>query len=281
MTQEGMLAVSLWIVSFILLLIVVLMNLVLAMIFDHYGEVRSTVLKEDTIFEFFGRMIMQLKLQSSWVSNTTLLVKISQLPAEELVTQHTVRRMLPGIQKEQVQHLFDTASKKQMMRMAMQQGDGSLAKFIAGFLVSLSDTRRAVKTMSTGLSPEKVASGEVPSRNRRSRDGDKDAADMSLAGPGGEAPEAVPDFMKAGILQHLKSQRQAMREMNVAMDEIKDSMSKRGLVCRPPPWRETAPPEPNMSFLKGDWDVTPQSAQGKQPLWSTTCAEDNLDYFTI
>jgi len=262
MTQEGMLVMTLWIVSFVLLLIVVLINLVLAMIFDHYGEVRSTVAKEETIWRFFIRMVTQLRLQSVWVSNTTLLVKLSQLPQEELVTPNTLRRILPGISQEQIDHVFGTAAQKQMMRHSTQ-GHGHLAKVVAGLLISVVNTRRAVKKMANGMASETPADRRTSCRStKKLYIEDEDAVvadevrpeDISLAGPGGEAPEELPDWMQAGLLKSLRAQRKAMREMHVHMEDIQDSLSQRGIKNEPAPWSRGAPPMPSLAFLQGDDD---------------------------
>merc|ERR1719245_2285129 len=118
MTQENLTAVTFWIVTFVVMLILIMVNLMLAMIFDSYGVVRDGVLKEQTMWNLCRRLLTQFRLQSAWSSNTDLMVKLSTLPVEDSPTLASVKMMFPDIAETQLDIVFQHATNRQSQVIA-------------------------------------------------------------------------------------------------------------------------------------------------------------------
>eukprot|EP00443_Scrippsiella_acuminata_P070531 CAMPEP_0115461672 /NCGR_PEP_ID=MMETSP0271-20121206/47425_1 /TAXON_ID=71861 /ORGANISM="Scrippsiella trochoidea, Strain CCMP3099" /LENGTH=427 /DNA_ID=CAMNT_0002888427 /DNA_START=125 /DNA_END=1408 /DNA_ORIENTATION=+ len=147
MTDENMFSAALWIVTFVLMLVLVLVNLMLAMIFDNYGTVRDQVAKNETIMVFTRRLLTQLRLQSSWISNTDLLTKLVQIAPTDSPSMQSVRRQFPEISQQQLELIFSHASQKQTQMMT-SACKNSLSEYVAGLLLYLRDVRDGVRMMS-------------------------------------------------------------------------------------------------------------------------------------
>lgn len=145
-TEENMITAALWIITFVLLLVLVTVNMMLAMIFDNYGEVRENVFKNETIFAFFKRLLTQLQMQSSWISNTEMLKKLASMPPGTSCTLKQVQTDFPDITTQQLQLIFDHASQKQQQQI-FSANRNQIPEHIAGLLVALRDVREGVRRM--------------------------------------------------------------------------------------------------------------------------------------
>merc|ERR1719316_1004378 len=69
LSMEDFWTVCIWVYTFVILVVLVLVNIVLAMIFDTYGEVRANVNDKDSIISTIRRIIVQGKIGQRWFSN--------------------------------------------------------------------------------------------------------------------------------------------------------------------------------------------------------------------
>jgi len=237
MTEENMASAALWIVTFVLMLVLVMVNLMLAMIFDNYGIVRDQVSKGETVAVFLKRLVLQLRLQSAWVSNTDLLVKLVQIPAADTPSLATVRRQFPEISQQQLDLLFDLASQKQT-QMISGSNKHSLPEYVAGLLLALRDVRDGVKMMKDNTRKEKPdtaapsAKGNGSPGNGMSAQSAQQAADAAAASmveSYGTPPAQKPDWVQAGLIGALRQQHEVMNGILEQMEEMNAKMAARGM----------------------------------------------------
>jgi hypothetical protein len=141
------LIVWLWVWSLVILVVLVIMSIVLAMIFDQYGQVRNTVCAEDTLWNTAQRLLIQLKEQSDWWSGHDLLLQISTLDQDEAVDASKLKDICHGIPHKQVKMLLEAADKK-LERAAVFRPDRTLLpQATATILIGVNELRAAVRLL--------------------------------------------------------------------------------------------------------------------------------------
>lgn len=248
-TQENMVTASFWIITFVLMLVLVMVNMVLAMIFDNYGEVRENVFKNETLLAFLSRLITQLQMQSSWVSNTDLLKRLAALPAGQTCTLRHLSRKFPDVCNVQLQLIFENASQRQTIAHLTSSGS-HIPEYIAGALIALRDIREGLSRMrltSVRLRDKRHEADArppepAPEGSKGVCAGIKGDVAIDEVDASDEPPLVAPVWMQGGLLEHLKKQQHAMDIMLRQMDSMKDLLAQRGIkgeadytVAMPPP----------------------------------------------
>jgi len=208
-----------------------MVNLMLAMIFDNYAVVRDGVGPDETIFVFCKRLITQLRLQSDWISNTDLLVKLSSIPVGDSPTVQSVRKQFPEISEAQLELLFNHAISKH----AAAQGASSKQSFpeyLAGFFLAVSSTRKGLKEMQA-WSVETPDGEQDDGQKMKQKQKQINPADPFKTPPVvDKAPEERPAWVKNGLLVSLKNQQAMMESTMMQMEQMKARLEARGLVGR-------------------------------------------------
>jgi len=238
-----MLTGGFWIISFVLLLVLVMVNLMLAMIFDNYGEVRENVFKNETMFVFIRRLMTQLQNQSSWIPNTEMLRRFGTLPVGATPSLKHLRREFPDLQNQQFALYFESAAQKQTQAL-VNTNRNQIPEYIAGLLLSLREVRRDVAKLKPSSSKENTKNqgraiennegenmprlddmGEEPSVEIAEEAGHgTDNIDM-----GGAPPMIEPDWIDNGLLEHLRTQQLVMDDMIKQMNVMKSALERRGI----------------------------------------------------
>mmetsp|Transcript_73063 Transcript_73063/g.184132 ORF Transcript_73063/g.184132 Transcript_73063/m.184132 type:complete len:274 (-) Transcript_73063:102-923(-) len=219
-----MAGVSLWIVTFVLLLLLVMVNIVLAMVFDSYGHVRDQISKNETVVAFAQRVLVQMKLQSSWVSNIDMLRKLVQFSVTDPISLSTVRRKCPEICDTQLNMLFANASRKQS-QYVIGRSRNALPEYFASLLILVCDVRRGVRLMkadgSSAVEGKMAGSSEVEGKVAAAAAAEPAAAELP--------PSEPPEWLQRGVMVNLRRQRQDMAALLGQMDEMSAKMARRGM----------------------------------------------------
>lgn len=149
LTAQDLWTVTVWVWSLMLLVVMVVVNIVLAMIFDRYGEVRGGVTADDTVFRTTSRILTQLRFMSTWASNTDLLVAFSKLGRDELVSAKNIKDMLPHMCPAQVDYLFSTAKTRLQTRL-VRENRNVLSESFASILLGIEELKENVVALKTG-----------------------------------------------------------------------------------------------------------------------------------
>lgn len=162
LTTEDFWTVCIWVYTFVILVVLVLVNIVLAMIFDTYGEVRGTITKSDSIMATIKRIAVQMRLGNAWVSNKQLLSASRKVPTP-VISAHQLKEALPGIGKEQVRYIYEQCESK-VQNMMTAGNKNALPEAIASVLIGISTLQDGLKVVRTGVPPPKY---QICSRKTR------------------------------------------------------------------------------------------------------------------
>lgn len=231
MTEENMAAGAFWIITFIVMLVLVMVNLMLAMIFDNYAAVREGVGPDETIFVFCKRLVTQLRLQSDWISNTDLLVKLSSIPVRDHPTVQSVRKQFPEISEAQLELLFNHAVRKSAAAQGASSNQ-SFPEYLAGFLLHVSSMRKGLREMQAWSveTPDGEQDDGQKKKQKQKQINPVDHLKIPLVVD--KAPEKRPAWVKKGLLVSLKSQQAMMESTMMQMEQMKARLEARGLVGR-------------------------------------------------
>jgi len=142
-TAEDQWTSTIWVWSFMLLVVLVLVNIFLAMIFDTYGDVRSSVGHSATLWQTTKIVFAHLKhlvsfgdeSQNRWVPNRELVHSVKAMQCHH-VTPWMVKDAFPGIDNKQVNYLFNLA-KNRLENMLVRGNKTSLPAVVASILLAV------------------------------------------------------------------------------------------------------------------------------------------------
>lgn len=204
-----------WIWTFVVLVIFVLVNIVLAMIFDTYGEVRSLVTDNQTLFSTINLLLKQLNHMSTWVSNRDLLMATKRIKGGK-ITASKLRRELPGIPSIQLEHLFDAA--KVDMELAVT-GKNAMPTAVASVLIGADRTLQGVKRMKgDGEYSEEL----VPDMRGQAARPDEPPSPQQLQ-------DGCPVWVARGLLPFLREQQSFLDAVTRDVDSVVVRMRSRGV----------------------------------------------------
>lgn len=155
LTEQDFWTALIWVYTFVLLVVLVLVNIVLAMIFDTYGEVRGHITEDDSLLHTFRRIALQIRMGSKWVSNKELLYASKEC-TKDVINAETLKSLCPGITTGQIGHLFQKAHLK-VETMMTQGNKNALPEAIASVLIGIAALQDGVKVMRSGAPPKKYS----------------------------------------------------------------------------------------------------------------------------
>lgn len=106
MSAEFFGAAALWAWSFLLLVVLLFLNLVLAIILDIYNETREKSFPGEAIWETIGHFMMKGYMFRSWVPDRALEAKLEEASDQGMVDTTTLEEHFPGIPDVQKKALF-------------------------------------------------------------------------------------------------------------------------------------------------------------------------------
>eukprot|EP00930_Biecheleria_cincta_P028461 TRINITY_DN19867_c0_g2_i1.p1 TRINITY_DN19867_c0_g2~~TRINITY_DN19867_c0_g2_i1.p1 ORF type:complete len:1276 (-),score=221.43 TRINITY_DN19867_c0_g2_i1:455-4282(-) len=144
-TSEDMWPAAIWVWTLIMLVSLVIINVVLAVVFDFYSKVRMYITPEDTLLHTLRRRWKALKKRTEWYSCHNLLRGIMLIKAE-LITPEIMMETFKGITKEQVLQIFHLAELRSVSETVL--GHKTLfGEVAASMLLCLDETRDGVRIM--------------------------------------------------------------------------------------------------------------------------------------
>jgi len=254
LTMEDFWTSLIWVYTFVLLVVLVLVNIVLAMIFDTYGEVRSVVTDEDSIGTTCKRIWLQLKLGNAWISNKKLLAATKKMTTRTVTSAH-LKAGVPDITKQQVSKIFD-ACRSHVETMTTHGNKNALPEAIASVLIGISNLQEGVKIMRSGV-PKVMKEGRSnlrKSKSKSSLSNLQDALDQPLwvrqiSDQSGLSTDEYgePMWLKTGLLPFIKEQSKFLDSAYHQLSSTEQKLQSLGVstdICPCPspaqPWDESA-----------------------------------------
>jgi len=144
-TEQDWWTAAIWIWCMIIVVSLVVINIVLAVIFDCYGKIRAGITDEDTLWTTIRRHFAALRNMSKWYSSFDLLTGI-QNTKMEVITKQGFREIFRGITDEQVEQIFDLAELRAVNDTIRGQPT-LLGEAIASILLGVDDMRDGIRTI--------------------------------------------------------------------------------------------------------------------------------------
>jgi hypothetical protein len=246
-----------WIYSFVLLVVLVLVNIVLAMIFDTYGEIRAGITSRDGVLATCKRILLQLRLGNRWISNKELLLVSKGCAQRDQtdITASDLQEGVPGIPPEQLDHLFDTCKHK-LETVMSRRNKNALPEAIASVLIGISQLQDGVKIMRHGVAPKNyrtvsrsvvLSAAQMKAMKKmqkvNAREDTREDEDKYLTDTYGQ-----PLWMKHGLIPFLRSQGKFLNQARLELEMTDGKLESMGIGAGvgalpglprpPPPWDE-------------------------------------------
>jgi len=216
----------LWVCTFMFLCVLVVVNIVLAIVFNTYGSVRVNLLPTDTIWHAAALWFSKLKHVPHWESNHSLLTTLSSLSDGEPMTAKRLRTLYPNMCQEQISFLFNQA--KQKLLTGVVNGNPNLVAIsIVSIFLGVEDLRAGICVVK-GKTTEEIGRQPFGEGSKVPEVKDKTAEEVRRQQVS-EVPEAMPDWTKDGLQRHLETTRLQMQKMMLQMEEIEAKLTKRGI----------------------------------------------------
>jgi hypothetical protein len=246
--------VAIWLWSLFLVVILVVLNLVLAMVFDSYNEVRTSVTDKDTIWHTGLRLFYQLQSLSTWVTHQELRGRLyhwSKDTKDDKVDVHKLKQICPKIPSAQLDLLFEDCQNR--IKSTVERGrKNMLSEAIASILLGTEDLRRGVRMMKDwrqGISYfggpgdvlEEDISGEQFSTSgslklegaQSTKTAEKEVEGFESPRESSETPEdpkampsEAPFWVSSGLMRHLRASSQQMENMYIDIAQIEATIAK-------------------------------------------------------
>lgn len=226
LTEQWFYTSGFWCITFLLMIVLVLTNLMLAMVFGIYAEIRSGMDENDTVIRSSQLIMNRLKNMSDWVSNVDMLRAINSVKSETTIDRTLLMRFFPHMCKVQLDSLFEDAKRQRMNMMTKQHHNVLLPETIACTLLSVDSLRRAVKTVSENKK------ADLNARKGFHRARGTNAAVSALD------DDAQPVWLRCGLMPHLEQQVAELHALSRQLDEMVGSLENPGHGSDPP----AAPP---------------------------------------
>lgn len=239
LSEENFWTAAVWVYSFVVLVVLVMVNIVLAMIYDHYGEVRREVSDDDSMWFTAARIWSQIHNFNNWAPNFDLLLATKSTGTDRISVKGFKQKM-PGICQAQVAYLFLKAKQKVELDMT-RGGRNAVTEAMACVLIGVANLVAAVKLTSHGGYHQAVG-GDPANFGDLSCGGEittLDATDELIVGPDGQ-----PHWLKIGLLPFLEKQAVFLKRVQRQIAIIESKMWSIGVGKDIPPCPCAKPANP-------------------------------------
>jgi len=254
-TEEDLWTATIWVWSFLLLVVLVLVNIFLAMIFDTYGDVRSSVGHSATLWQTTKIVATHLRHtfslgseSSKWIPNRELVQAVRAMQCQ-YVTPWMVKDAFPGISNRQVNYIFNLG-KNRLENMLLRGNKSSLPAVIASILLGIERMHQGLQMMETN-STKKVAEarkergvGQPVVKGKAQQQGSTPMPDVGNAVA---PPEEPPAWLKVQLMPHFHKQRNLLTQVHVQIQRIEKTMHLRGQSADIPPPPGSTPRNVNVA----------------------------------
>eukprot|EP00929_Paragymnodinium_shiwhaense_P108313 TRINITY_DN74630_c0_g1_i1.p1 TRINITY_DN74630_c0_g1~~TRINITY_DN74630_c0_g1_i1.p1 ORF type:complete len:1106 (+),score=248.09 TRINITY_DN74630_c0_g1_i1:83-3400(+) len=248
-TEQDFWTSFMWVWSFILMLVTVLVNIFLAMIFESYSHVRAYVVSGSTVWTSAKHLMNHMKHQlgvvkenSHWISNDELVAAINALRCKQ-ITPWMLKDHLPSMSTKQVNYLFNVASEK-VDNALLHKHDGSLPDMLASALLGLLRLYQAIGAGVPGptdisLGPKDVGSSEKAhpacflqlAEDPDEEDDEEEGAvsvgishtfSMDYQAMSASIPKQPPTWVSSKVVPHLEQRAGELQELHATLEQLNE-----------------------------------------------------------
>merc|ERR1712070_344075 len=160
LSEEDFITSASWVWTFLLLIVLLMLNMVLAIIMDVYTEVRNAAGNSETVFENIKFLAKRIWLWREWISDDKLLEVLSTMP--RALTGKEFREAFPGMCDVQYKRLMSTAVSKAQTAMRTGLHNTFLAHMTSAIKVGLDRASKALQSIKIQQQSLQVKGGKRP-----------------------------------------------------------------------------------------------------------------------
>lgn len=160
LSEEDFITSASWVWTFLLLIVLLMLNMVLAIIMDVYTEVRNAAGNSETVAENIKFVGKRLYYWRDWISDDKLLEVLSTMP--RALTGKEFREAFPGMTDVQYKRLMGTAVSKAQTAMRTGLHNTFLAHMTSAIKVGLDRASKALQNIKKQQESLQVKGGRRP-----------------------------------------------------------------------------------------------------------------------
>mmetsp|Transcript_91430 Transcript_91430/g.167795 ORF Transcript_91430/g.167795 Transcript_91430/m.167795 type:complete len:935 (+) Transcript_91430:104-2908(+) len=152
-----------WVWLYILLVVLLMMNMVLAIIMEVYSVIRLQAGNSETIWANVVYLVRRAILAKSWVKDKVLLERVGEMP--RILSQAELKRHVPELSDFQLRRIMQGCSAKAVAVMRMGVHEAMTAQMTAGIKLGLDSIQKDLEELkSKGWMGRGVEAGSLPNR---------------------------------------------------------------------------------------------------------------------
>merc|ERR1740121_3419640 len=132
LSEEHFVTSAIWVWSFLIVVVLIMLNMVLAIMLDVYNEVRQAVDSADSVFLFLSQTVRRLWKSREWIGEGALVDLLSEMDGTTTITKADIKEMLPEITNTQLDMLFQACKDTMKFRLKQDMDRAAFVKVAAG-----------------------------------------------------------------------------------------------------------------------------------------------------
>jgi hypothetical protein len=148
LSEEHFATAAIYVWTYLIFVVFVMLNLVLAMILDTYNEVRMNTDSADTIFVFLELTMKRLLFHKRWVTNSKLQGILTEMDEETIVTQNDLLSFVPRMTRVQQDVIFQATKKETFWKANADLTRPNVFKLAASVKMQVDETVKVVNSTS-------------------------------------------------------------------------------------------------------------------------------------
>jgi len=162
MSAEFFWAAALWSWSFLMLVVLLFLNMVLAIILDIYNETREASFPGEAIWETMAHFMYRTARYRTWVSDKTMDASLSKDTDKGMLTRQDLETEFPNMPESQKQLFFNACRTEMLWESAKDLSKKNLLKLTGSLMDALDVAHQAVHRVVEDEAEDPLASWVKP-----------------------------------------------------------------------------------------------------------------------
>eukprot|EP00929_Paragymnodinium_shiwhaense_P035534 TRINITY_DN19165_c0_g1_i1.p1 TRINITY_DN19165_c0_g1~~TRINITY_DN19165_c0_g1_i1.p1 ORF type:complete len:879 (-),score=211.28 TRINITY_DN19165_c0_g1_i1:291-2927(-) len=158
LSEENYWTTLIWSWSFLLVVVIIMLNMVLAIILDIYNEVRQRVDRNDTVFRFGTELGKQMVSGRQWIGDNEILNVLDSMQGSTTLTKADLAAFMPQMSKLQVSMLFERCRSSTSFEVSQELQRSMFLKLVASVKRSLERMGNFVRRLAKHVRAKEAAS---------------------------------------------------------------------------------------------------------------------------
>jgi len=144
-SEEHLSTAVVWVWPFLVIVVLIMLNMVLAIMLDVYNEVRQVVGSADSVFLFLSQTVRRLCKSREWIGEHVLVDLLPEMDGTTTITKADIQEMLPKIAKTQLDMILQACKDSMKIRLMQEMYRATFMKVAVGIKLRRKSSRRRSK----------------------------------------------------------------------------------------------------------------------------------------